>query len=141
MNSIRKIGCGHKDYIMELLDNIYKPLYNNKQNVATTIIIEYISTVLEKYTDENYLFNSKDYFQNVFIKNVDIWGFLMSYIDLITQKNPWNDKLQSIIVKVLSEYCFSDTYAVKSIPIHSLVNELLTLNLALKSAYTIRWIS
>lgn len=130
-NSIRNIGCGHRDYIIELLENIYSPLYSNTNNIGTNIITEYIASILEKYTDENYLFNSRDYFKNIFIKNVDIWGFLMSYIDLITLKNPWNNPFQSIIVKVLSEYCFSPTYAVKIIPIYALVNELLPLNIVL----------
>lgn len=130
--SIHKIGSGHNDYIIELLENIYGPLYKDKENIAINIITEYISVILEKYTDDNYLFKSNDYFKNVFVKNADIWGFLMSYIDLITLKNPWKNKFQSIIVKVLTEYCFGTIYAARFIPIYPLVNELLTLNIVLK---------
>lgn len=46
-------------------------------------IIEYISQVLTKYT-KNHTIHLKKYFNEVFIKNIDIWGFIMIYIPFIS---------------------------------------------------------
>lgn len=132
------LGCGHKEYIFGVLDNIYSPLYEKKKDIGKNIICNYISKVLQDYTSDNFIFNIKKYFKNVFLKNVDIWGFLMSYIDLITMKNPWKNKFQNIIVKVLTEYCFGTTYATQYIPVYPLVNELLKLNIILKQPIHIK---
>lgn len=126
--SIIKLGCGHKEYMFDLLETIYSPLYSNKKDIGKNIMCNYISKVLQDYTTENFVFEDKKYLKNVFLKNVDIWGFLMAYVDLITLKNPWKNKFQNIIVKVLTEYCFGTTYATQYIPIYPLVNELLKLN-------------
>lgn len=42
-------------------------------------IVEYISTILHHYTKDGAI-DIMSYFNNVFIKNVDIWGFVISYI-------------------------------------------------------------
>ena len=46
-------------------------------------IIEYITKILEKYTKNNKIY-LKDYFDEVFIKNIDIWGFTMIYMPFIS---------------------------------------------------------
>jgi len=46
-------------------------------------IIEYITKVLTKYT-KNHTIHLKKYFNEVFIKNIDIWGFIMIYIPFIS---------------------------------------------------------
>ena len=53
-------------------------------------------------------------------------------------KNPWKNKFQNIISKVLTEYCFGTTYATQYIPIYPLVNELLKLNIILKQPIYIK---
>jgi hypothetical protein len=50
-------------------------------------IVEYISRILFKYTVSGRL-NLLDYFNNVFLKNIDVWGLTMTYMEFI-------DNLQS----------------------------------------------
>ena len=50
-------------------------------------IVEYISRILFKYTISGRL-NLLDYFNNVFLKNIDVWGLTMTYMEFI-------DNLQS----------------------------------------------
>lgn len=45
-------------------------------------IIEYISKILEKYT-YNKKFHLYEYFRKVFIKNIDIWGFVIIYLPIL----------------------------------------------------------
>jgi hypothetical protein len=44
-------------------------------------IIEYLSQILQKYT-KNGKFDMMTYFNTIFLKNIDIWGFVMIYISL-----------------------------------------------------------
>lgn len=136
--TISHLGCGHREYIYELLYKIYSPLYQDKKDIGKDIICNYLSKVLQDYTNNDFVFLEKKYLKEVYLKNVDIWGFLMCYVDLITFKNPWKDEFQNIIVKVLTEYCFGTNYATQYIPVYPLVNELLKLNEVLGQSISIK---
>jgi serine/threonine protein kinase len=45
-------------------------------------IVEYLTKILYKYTRDGE-FDIMDYFNNVFIHNVDIWGFLVTYLPIL----------------------------------------------------------
>jgi hypothetical protein len=95
-------------------------------------IVEYLSKILEKYTN-NKSFDLITYFKNVFLKNIDIWGFTMIYIEFY--RNLYNS------FKTLNEYQMEFIIKIKYIIIHflyenpinpidvsSLTNELTNLN-------------
>jgi hypothetical protein len=95
-------------------------------------IIEYLSKILEKYTDNGSL-DIMSYFENVFIKNIDIWGFTMIYIvlyeylyntfdDLNEYQMEFITKIKYIIIHFLYEN------PLEPINVSSLVNELTKLN-------------
>ena len=95
-------------------------------------IIEYLSQILKKYT-HNGTFEMMTYFNTVFLKNIDIWGFVMIYISLYEQlyssfetlnkyQMQFISKLKYIIIHFLYE---SPT---EEINISSLVDELTKLN-------------
>jgi len=131
-NAIIKLGDGHINYMIGLLNMIYKPIMNNLDinhvNIEKNIIIDYNKKVLDKYLDSKYKFNIEKYINEVFLKNVDIWGFIMSYTDIISLKNPWTNKLQSKICNILIKYCFHPRYSINIIPISELTNDLIKLN-------------
>ena len=57
----------------------YEGLSKNEKYILThDVITEYLTEILMQYT-YNGEFHVKQYFDDVFIKNVDIWGFIMSY--------------------------------------------------------------
>ena len=66
-------------------------------------ILEYLSKILEKYTN-NKGFDVITYFKNVFLKNVDIWGFTMIYIEfyrnLYNSFNTLNEYQMEFIIKI-----------------------------------------
>ena len=98
-------------------------------------IIEYLSKILEKYTNNGKL-NLMKYFDEVFLKNIDIWGFTMIYLVfyeyLFESSNKLNklnkyhqffmDKIKYIIIHFLYEN------STNIIDVSSLVNELTNLN-------------
>ena len=71
-------------------------------------IYDYLHKIIQKYTRNN-KFDVIDYFSNVYIKNLDIWGFVMSYYSLIdyTRYNmyyniQYNNMIKDLIKKLLN---------------------------------------
>lgn len=89
---INKRGPGH----LKTLNSIYKKLFENELDLISDnykndliefeytlyFIFEYISKILFKYTKNNKL-ELMDYFSEVYLKNVDIWGFVMVYVPIV----------------------------------------------------------
>lgn len=95
-------------------------------------IVEYITKILNKYTNNGRL-ELSSYFNTVFLKNIDIWGFTMIYISVV--QNLYNtfenlndfqlqiiDKIKYIIIHFLYDN------PIQPINIDSLVDELTNLN-------------
>jgi hypothetical protein len=84
---IRYINKIMKMLFNENIETLYKEI---KDDIVTTeytyyYIIEYISKIVYKYTDfKNKKFDMQDYFKNVYLKTVDIWGFVFCYLPIIT---------------------------------------------------------
>ena len=132
------LGGGHIDYIKETIGLFYNNLYGSNrnkinksrekdENMEKNIITSYLAVILETYTNENYDFDWKSYINEIYLKNVDIWGFLMSYVDLTIRTQ--NLSLVKKIQKIIVDYLFSTKYAVKPIPIEMVVKDLENLNL------------
>lgn len=68
--NIKKIIKNSKD----VFDNTSNENYNFHY-----FFINYLSLILFYYTKDN-IFDYKSYFTNIFIKNVDIYGFIISYV-------------------------------------------------------------
>jgi hypothetical protein len=135
--SIEETSEGHYEVITtSILHDIYK-IYASKNrynildfNVLTyNVLIEYIQAVLLKYVDEDGNFNDVDYFYNVFVHNVDIWGFIMIYLPFIASGyNKLHKDIINGICRILLRYCFSPEFAVKPINVSELVSDLTSLN-------------
>ena len=82
---IQERGMGHLNAINKLISKLYSKSidYQNKSNILKYDftyyhIIEYIASILENFTI-NGTFHVDKYFKEVFIKNIDIWGFICCY--------------------------------------------------------------
>lgn len=140
-NQIR--GPGHLDAIndifMELAGNDLTAIKNKKiknhlieYEFTYYYIIEYLSKILYKFT-ENRKLNLISYINLYFLKNIDIWGFVMIYLSMFEKLykyfNSLNEyqmqfinKIKYIIIKFLYEN------PNQVIPVESLVKELKGLN-------------
>jgi len=65
-------------------------------------IIEYISKIVYEYTDvKNKKLDLQDYFKKVFLKTIDIWGFVFSYFPILNiMSYTKRDKLSKIDIKI-----------------------------------------
>ena len=113
-NKIR--GIGHLKTINSIIKKLtYNELYTiQKENVKNQLIeyeftyyyiIEYISKILFKYTINGKLL-LLDYFNNVFLKTIDIWGFIMIYVVFLNRLyqlygyNNLNEKQSLLVSKI-----------------------------------------
>ena len=136
--SIEQTSEGHYDYIITgILHDIYKiyAIQNNYSRLDYNVLsynalIEYIQAVLLNFVDENGNFNDTKYFYEVFAKNVDIWGFLLSYVPMIEHGvGQFHPDIINGVCRILLKYCFSSEFAAKPIVVADLVLDLRSLNM------------
>ena len=94
-------------------------------------IFEYITEILFKFTKNN-KFDSMEYFSSVFVKNIDVWGFIMIYLPIIENLYDNYDELSEpeikIIDKIKNIILFCIESSTESIEINKLVDQLKELN-------------
>jgi len=112
----------------------------NNGTTGYNYLIDYIAKVLDRYLEvapngisQSRRFDMDKYFNEVYKYNVDIWGFLMSYLDFCVSFNDVG-KFRSLplnvhISDILFKYCFSDTYAADRIPLDELIKDLTHLSI------------
>jgi hypothetical protein len=110
------------------LTNIISKKFSKK---PTNYILDYIAEIVYKYT-QNGKFNKLSYFNQVYLKNIDVWGFLTTYLDFYEQINSkkkltTNDiAFLGKIKKIFMETLFLNSTTPINIPI--LINKLMDLN-------------
>jgi serine/threonine protein kinase len=105
-----------EDELLEELDHEENEMQQKQQHdymFAYYYIADYLTTILSKYTMHGEL-NLLKYFDEVFIKNADLWGFIISYATILElyynnyeklnkQEVATFNKLKQIIVSFLFE--------------------------------------
>lgn len=143
-------GLGHYNFI----NNMFQTLFQHDLKNATSIeyvkdaiefnftnhyIINYLIEILIKYT-KNRQFELLKYFNEVYIKIVDIWGFLMCYYNIISvlyknynNLNKSELELFDALKQIYIEYLF--TPRVTPIPIEKLTSDLKKLNVLFNACF------
>lgn len=88
-------------------------------------IVEYLSKILEKFT-QNGQIDISTYFNTVFLKNIDIWGFVMVYIPLYEYMYQKNEALVKQIKYIIIHFLYETP--TEPINVDLLVNELTKLD-------------
>ena len=111
----KEYKSGHIHYINKIMRILFneniEPLYKKIKNDIVTAkytyyyIIEYISKIVYEYTDvKNKKLDLQDYFKNVFLKTVDIWGFIFSYFPILNiMSYTKRDKLSKIDIIIFEK--------------------------------------
>lgn len=129
---VKLAGEGHENFI----NNYFIPEFfkineiNNPPkdfNLTAYLFSLYMTKILIKYIDfKDKSFKKTDYFNQVYIKNLDTWGFLSIYFEYIM--NNYNKTLKINLSNIIIDYCYSDEYADKAIDISKLVVSLKNAN-------------
>uniref|UniRef100_A0A6C0EFP0 Protein kinase domain-containing protein n=1 Tax=viral metagenome TaxID=1070528 RepID=A0A6C0EFP0_9ZZZZ len=114
----KEYKTGHIRYINKIMRILFneniEPLYKKIKNDIVTAeytyyyIIEYISKIVYKYTDvKNKKLDLQEYFKKVFLKSIDIWGFVFSYFPILNiMSYTKRDKLSKIDIKICEKIKF-----------------------------------
>lgn len=109
---VEKRGLGHLHTLNDTFKMFFeKNLHNIEDKFKDDLIefdftfyfiFEYISQILFKYTKNN-KFDVMEYFSEVFLKNLDVWGFTMTYIPIAEYLYMNYDKLSPPEILLLNK--------------------------------------
>jgi len=119
---INERGPGH----LKSLNNIFKAFFergliNIEEQFKKDIIefeytfyfiFEYISYVLFKFTKDG-KFDKMTYFNDVFLKNLDVWGFVMTYLPILECLDNYYDKLCDCELEIIEKIKNIVLYAIE----------------------------
>ena len=130
-------GEGHYMVILYYIIVLYNPDMVDQPestNFASDLICKFIATALMNYTDSNGIFQLKKYCLEVYLRNVDVWGFIMSYIQIIIYakemkgakkyKREYNKEFIKAISDIIINYCYNPKYAISPIPVDKVIADL-----------------
>ena len=109
---VHKRGPGH----LKALNNIFKVFFERgliniekefkeeliEFDYTFYFIFEYISYVIFKFTRDN-KFQKMEYFTQVYLKNVDVWGFTMAYLPILEYLNDYYNKLCDCELQIIEK--------------------------------------
>jgi serine/threonine protein kinase len=138
---MKERGAGHYKFINEIMYILYSKSLTSindklKPDVIETeftmhYIVHYILIVLKNYTNfhKDGKLNLREYLDNVFIKNVDVWGFINVYFPVLELLYNHYDKLNSDemeLFEILKEIFTNYLYLNADRPINKdhLINDL-----------------
>ena len=127
-------GEGHYMVIMYYIIVLYnlddKMDQSESKTFALDLICTYIATALMNYTDSSGIFQIKKYCTEVYLPNVDVWGFIISYIQIIIYAKEIKSakKYKKEFIKAVSDiiinYCYNPKYAISPIPVDKVIADL-----------------
>jgi hypothetical protein len=134
---INERGKGHLDAINKFMGKLFlndiseiknKVIKNNIIEYEFTYyyIINYITKILIKYTINNKI-ELLDYFHNIYLKNIDIWGFVMIYVSFYEVFYKKFNKLDYYEIELLNKIKYIIIHFLYESPIEPInINNLIT---------------
>ena len=114
----KKRGSGHYKFINEIFyllysNNLFSVLESSKPKLIETeftmpTIVNYITNILVKFTKfkSDGKLNLREYLDSVFIKNIDLWGFISCYypfLEMLSNNYKTLNKKQTILFESLKK--------------------------------------
>jgi hypothetical protein len=103
-------GPGHLRTLNGLLRDMFEDTIKNvddkfkqeiiEYNYTFYFIFEYLTQVLFKFTKGSH-FDEMKYFSEVFLKNIDVWGFIMTYIPIFEYLHKNYKKLNNTEIEIM----------------------------------------
>ena len=115
---------------LHALKEFTKNLYNKETITLHRIIkksIEKIKAKYDKIKQKSGVHKKIDFFRRIFLKNCDIFAFLLIYIklfDKLSPKNKWSLAVRYNIVKLIKKYILTDYFATRPYNIPDILDSL-----------------
>jgi serine/threonine protein kinase len=139
-------GLGHTKFMISIMENLFEnelthiPEVDRKEVIKMEFlyyyITEYLTKILVKFT-KNGEFLQMDYFENVFLKNIDVWGLVISYYPMLNILHENYSLLKKGELEIFNKLKFIFTHylfenATEPIDIDNLVKYLRDINALFK---------
>ena len=115
--------------ILELIGSTIEP-----EELLKQLIVDYCTRAVYSFIDfKAKKFDKVRYFNEVYSKNVDIYGWIMCYVDFILRwqsptgndiYNNSSNEIKFAIANIIQYFCFSDKYADRPISIDAVLEAL-----------------
>jgi hypothetical protein len=119
---VSKRGPGHLKAINSIFKEFFeRGLINIEEQFKEDLIefdytfyfiFEYISYILFKFT-RNGKFDKMEYFSQVFLKNLDVWGFVMTYLPILEYLTGYYNKLCDCEMQIVDKIKEMILYAIE----------------------------
>ena len=112
-------GRGHEDHINKILQN----LMGTRRFRHNEIIMRYIAEIIVDFRNDDNTFDITKYFKEVFLRNVDVWGFFHAYFPVMNldtpRKQSYSQRAENFISDRFKELytLFLLKYSTKPIPV------------------------
>ena len=112
-------GRGHEDHINKILQN----LMGTRRFRHNEIIMRYIAEIIVEFRNDDNTFDITKYFKEVFLRNVDVWGFFHAYFPVMNldtpRKQSYSQRAENFISDRFKELytLFLLKYSTKPIPV------------------------
>ena len=113
-------GVAHDMELQRILSQFYAPLPVGTDSPCSpeSVIVRYLTEVLDKYVGPDNQFMRKEYFQEVLSKNIDVYGLVMCYLPVLEGKaGSLSHAASRAIRDMIITYCFSPAYAATPISV------------------------
>jgi len=140
------IRTGHTSYIMEIGPTAYNmskgEFIDYLLEIWSEYVLEAITTTLRvtKNNSTNHdeiRFAVQPYWENIYKYNLDVWGFLTTFLILASYANKnGHTKIARLYLKrIVKKYLYNQKYGGQKIPVNAICNELRNLSKELEPNY------
>ena len=118
------LGVGHEGFLTNIFNQY---IFEFTRKDFKEALFEYLATAVKTFT-KNKTFDIKSYLFDVYLKNVDIWGFITIYFTFLMKrtKGAFSPEFYKGLKNLLIDYLLG--YPDKPIPVYSLIKDLENLN-------------
>jgi len=91
---------GHYEYINNMLCLLKgeKDLVAGEQRYTFPFVVDFIHDILRRFSPGN-VFNATEYYNSEFIHNVDLWGFIVTYLPLVKRSEKFKVLFENHLFK------------------------------------------
>jgi hypothetical protein len=75
-----------------------KDLVAGEQRYAFPFVVDFIHDILRRFSPGN-VFNATEYYNSEFIHNVDLWGFIVTYLPLVKRSDKFKVLFENHLFK------------------------------------------
>lgn len=126
----------HIDYMIELGEIIYKKNSDEYENQLKQFFIDYCSEIVKNFIKKSstgdYSFDANGYWEEVYRYNLDVWGFLTSFLVLASEASTHYPRITDMYKNIVDGFLYNTNYAIEKIPVDDLIVALQAINSKIK---------